>query len=271
MLWSLNTEVRETSGLLQHDAVEFILCSHEGGRLLVGAHQIELLPGRLVLVPPDTPYGILIAPGEIARLKIACCPPSDLPRFLSPKQVAAVSDICRLGITISDFPNDLAWLTTTINMIADGFGNENLLAEQVSWSAVALLLSLHAKGQISASDCMTHRYRRKMREVVSWVEAHLDEEITLDQAAKHFGMSRSLLTREFRLHTGRSIVDFRNILRLQKAASQLSNPLTTVVQVAIDSGFSNVSQFHRKFKEYFGLTPAAFRKKHLSFELSDQT
>lgn len=262
MLWSLTTELRETASLIQHDAVEFILCRHEGGRLLAGAHQIAFMPGRLILVPPDTPYGILIAPGETARLKTACCPPTDLPRFLSSKQVATVGDICQLGITISDFPDDLPWLTATINLITDGFGNESLLAEQVSWSAVSLLLSLHAKGQVSASDWVTHRYRRKMTDVVTWIEAHLDDDISLDQAAQQFGMSRSLLTREFRHHTGRSIVDFRNILRLQKAASQLSNPLATIAQVAIDAGFSNVSQFHRKFKEYFGLTPTAFRKKH---------
>jgi AraC family transcriptional activator of mar-sox-rob regulon len=273
MLWSLTTEVRETSELLQQDAVEFIVCCQEGGRLIADtgdAREIAFLPGRLVLIPPNTAYRIVIHMGDVARLKIACCPPSDLPRFLSPKQVALVCDVSKEGITVSDFPDHLSWLEATINMISDGFSNENLLAEQVSWSAVGLLLSLHVKGRTSSADNLIHRYRGRMQEVVSWIEDNLHEVITLDQAARLFGMSRSLLTREFRQHTGKSIVDFRNTLRLQKAASRLSNPTETVTGAAIDSGFSSVSQFHRKFKEHFGLTPTAFRKKRLNADSLDQ-
>ena len=41
------------------------------------------------------------------------------------------------------------------------------------------------------------------------------------------------------------------------------NPLRgyTVTRVALDSGFANLSHFHRQFKAIYGLTPAAFRRQ----------
>jgi AraC family transcriptional activator of mar-sox-rob regulon len=69
------------------------------------------------------------------------------------------------------------------------------------------------------------------------------------------------LTKEFRHYTGKSFVDYCNARRVQRAAMILVTRPESVTQVAFDSGFSNLSHFHRQFKAHFGLTPAAFRHK----------
>ncbi len=148
-----------------------------------------------------------------------------------------------------------------VEKIQIAIGGDDLRSEQLSWSAVNLLLALHAKAQRAAADHVGQRYSAKIHEVVAWVEDNLAEDLTIEQAAGQFGLSRSLLTREFRLYTGRSFVDYRNIRRVQKAAMALISRSGSVTQAALDSGFVNLSHFHRQFKAYFGLTPAAFRRR----------
>lgn len=261
MLWSLSTEINEDSPQHQHDLLEFALCRDWGGRLLTSNGEVEFRPTRTILIPPNAPHSFVIKPGEVGRLKIICLPPNDLPRFLSPMQVAMIDGLCRSGVSVADYAGQEFWFDQLSDLIVDGFGNEDQRTEQLSWSAATLLLAMHARAQHAAADHSAHRYSARMRDIVAWIESNLNDDVTIEQAASHFGLSRSLLTREFRFYTGKSFIDFRNVRRVQRAAMLLVSESTSVTQAALDSGFSNLSHFHRQFKSYFGLTPAAFRHK----------
>jgi len=261
MLWSLSAEITESSPRHQHEIFEFVLCRGSGGRLFTDNGEIEFRPSRTILVPPNTPHRFAFGEEETGRLKIVCAPPEDLPRFLSPTQAAVVDGLCAAGITVADHTGHELWLAQLSDMITDGFGNDDARAEQLNWGAANLLLALHAQTRHLAQDHSMYRHRGKIHEVVGWIEHNLRDDLTIDQAASEFGLSRSLLTKEFRLYTGRSFVDYCNVRRVQKAATILVTDSSSVTQAAIESGFSNLSHFHRQFKLYFGLTPAAFRRK----------
>ncbi len=261
MLWSLSAEIAESSPRHQHQLLEFALCREWGGRLITDDGEVEFRPTRSILIPPNAPHRFVFRSGEVGRLKIVCVPPDDLPQFLSPVHVAMVNGLCRTGVSVADYAGQEAWFDQISDLIVDGFGSDDLRSEQLSWSAVNLLLALHAKAQRAAADPAGPRYSSKIRDVVAWVENNLAQDLTIDQAAVQFGLSRSLLTREFRLYTGRSFVDYHNIRRVQKAAMALVSRSGSVTQAALDSGFVNLSHFHRQFKAYFGLTPAAFRRR----------
>ncbi|WP_213992146.1 AraC family transcriptional regulator [Sodalis sp. dw_96] len=261
MLWSLNAEIAESSPRHQHEIFEFVLCRGSGGRLFTDDGEIEFRSSRTILVPPNIPHRFSFGEGEIGRLKIVCAPPEDLPRYLSPTQVALVNGLGAAGVTMADHPDKELCLSQLSDMITDGFGNDDVRTEQLKWSAANLLLALHAQARHLAQDHSVYRHRGKIQDIVTWIENNLKEDLTIEQAASLFGLSRSLLTREFRLHTGRSFVDYCNVRRVQKAATLLVTEFGSVTQAALESGFSNLSHFHRQFKMYFGLTPAAFRRK----------
>jgi len=261
MIWSLSAEIAESSPRHQHEIFEFVLCRDSGGSLLTDNNEIEFRPSRTILVPPNIPHRFVFREREIGRLKILCAPPEDLPRFLSPTLAAIVDGLCAAGVTVADHPDQELWLSQLSNMITDGFGADDARAEQLHWSVANLLLAMHAQARHLSQDHPTYRHRGKLREIVTWIENNLKDDLTIDQAACLFGLSRSLLTKEFRLYTGRSFVDYCNARRVQKAATILVTEPGSVTQAALESGFSNLSYFHRQFKTYFGLTPAAFRRK----------
>jgi AraC family transcriptional activator of mar-sox-rob regulon len=261
MLWSLSAEIAESSPWHEHDIFEFALCQGQSGRFLTESGVIELRPARTVLVPPNTPHRFVLETGEVGRLKIVCVPPKDLPSFLSPIHIAMLDGLRGSGVSVADHPGQESWLGQLGNLITDGLAVEDVRDQQLHWSAISLLLALHVKERYAARDQPNFRHKAKIRDVVTWIEGNLEKDLTIQLATSVCGLSRSVLTKEFRHYTGKSFVDYCNARRVQRAAMILVTRPESVTQVAFDSGFSNLSHFHRQFKAHFGLTPAAFRHK----------
>ncbi|HVJ06671.1 MAG TPA: AraC family transcriptional regulator [Candidatus Saccharimonadales bacterium] len=261
MLWSLSAEIAESSSWHDHDIFEFALCLDHGGSLLTDDGEVDLRPARTILVPPGTHHRFVLDTSEIGRLKIICVPPKDLACFVSPFQISMLEGLCGMGVSVADHPGQELWLSQLSSLIVDGLGTDKEPSAQLNWSAMSLLLSLHAKERYVGKDHSSNRHRAKILDLLSWIENNLAEELSIQQATFRSGLSRSLLTREFRLYTGKSFVDYCNVRRVQKAATILVTRPHSVTQAALDSGFSNLSHFHRQFKAHFGLAPAAFRRK----------
>jgi AraC family transcriptional activator of mar-sox-rob regulon len=261
MLWSLSAEIAASSSWHDHDIFEFALCLDQGGRLLTDDGEIDLRPARTILIPPGAHHRFDLAADETSRLKIICVPPKDLPGFVSPLHIAMLDGLCGIGVSVADHPGQELWLGQLSNLIVDGLGTDDERSSQLNWSAMSLLLSLHAKERRAAKDHPINHHRGQIVDLISWIESNLGEDLSIQQASLQSGLSRSLLTREFRHYTGKSFVDYCNVRRVQKAATILVTRSDSVTQAALDSGFSNLSHFHRQFKAHFGLTPAAFRRK----------
>ncbi|MGI9551585.1 MAG: helix-turn-helix domain-containing protein, partial [Aurantibacter sp.] len=65
----------------------------------------------------------------------------------------------------------------------------------------------------------------------------------------------------------RNFLDFTNSFRIKEATSILKDDTKsdlTVLEIAYKTGFNSIGPFNRAFKATTGMTPTAFRKKHLS-------
>lgn len=85
---------------------------------------------------------------------------------------------------------------------------------------------------------------------------------TLEDAAQATGLSRRQFTELFRKITNQSWKEYLQKLRLSHARDLLAQTDKSVVAVAFESGFEDLSHFHRVFKQAFALSPLAYRKKH---------
>lgn len=260
MLWSLGAALDASTSLHAHAIYEFVICLGEGGRLTTEAAAFPLRAGRTALVPPGVPHRYDLASGERATLRVICINPRDLPTFASAATAAALAVASAAGVTIADHAGQSGVLGDLADLVGDKLGAVDSAEELTDWGVVGLLLAMHLRRRGSRTGAAA-RYCERIDEVIAWVEANLGEPITLDQAAGRFGMSRSLLTREFRRHTGNSFVDHCNGRRLHAAAQRLATCTDAVSDIAIGCGFSNLSHFYHLFKRRFGLTPAGFRHR----------
>ena len=94
---------------------------------------------------------------------------------------------------------------------------------------------------------------------VWFIEAHLPEELSLDDVAEAAGVSRFHLSRAFGWATGWSVMRYMRARRLTEAARTLSGGAANILAVALDAGYGSHEAFTRAFRDQFGLTPEAVR------------
>lgn len=82
-------------------------------------------------------------------------------------------------------------------------------------------------------------------------------EVGIDEMAQRAGMSRRTFTRQFRVHTGISYIEWRQQACLLSAVVQLGKG-QSVTQVAMMLGYSNSSAFTTAFKHLLGEVPSRY-------------
>jgi len=95
--------------------------------------------------------------------------------------------------------------------------------------------------------------------VAEYTRAHLAGVITLDGLAGAVSLSPYHFARSFRATTGMTPHAFVTEHRLMVARDRLLRGDTSVTEIALSVGFSNISHFRRLFRRRYGLTPAGLR------------
>jgi AraC-like DNA-binding protein len=85
--------------------------------------------------------------------------------------------------------------------------------------------------------------------------------LSLEDFARLCGRSLSTFKRDFRAVFQTSPGKWLLQKRLDYAAAMLGNVTLQITQIALESGFEDVSHFTRSFKRKFGVSPSGFRKR----------
>ena len=88
---------------------------------------------------------------------------------------------------------------------------------------------------------------------------HYTDRVPLAEAARVAHLSIPAFSRFFKVRTGRTLVAYLNELRVGRACRALIETDRPVSDIAFDSGFNNLSNFNRRFRDAKGLSPRAFR------------
>jgi AraC-like DNA-binding protein/mannose-6-phosphate isomerase-like protein (cupin superfamily) len=93
--------------------------------------------------------------------------------------------------------------------------------------------------------------------IIEYINNHIEEEITLDEIAEQFYLSKYHLSREFKKHTGTTIHRYMVQKKLIEAKELILKeyPINNVYR---QCGFGDYSNFFRAFKNEYGVTPKQF-------------
>jgi AraC family transcriptional regulator len=92
------------------------------------------------------------------------------------------------------------------------------------------------------------------------IDRHSDAPLTLEALATEAGLSPYHFLRTFERLTGVTPHQYVRRVRLREAANRLVAETGTVLEIALDCGFGDVSNFNRAFRTEFGRSPLAFRR-----------
>ncbi len=100
-----------------------------------------------------------------------------------------------------------------------------------------------------------------VRQVLDYMELHYSQEISLEQLENKFFVSRHKITQQFTKLVGYPPYRYLLNLRLQNAQRLLKNG-ENPQQVATHCGFSDYSNFYRRFKTSYGCSPREFSQQY---------
>ena len=99
------------------------------------------------------------------------------------------------------------------------------------------------------------------KEMISYIQQNFTREISLKEFGNQFHLSEKYISRYFKEHFHITLSQYINHLRLEHARQLLQETTLPITEVAMQSGYENVSYFIRSFKKMYGMSPLKYRKR----------
>lgn len=101
-----------------------------------------------------------------------------------------------------------------------------------------------------------------IHEIALFLEQHASEDITLQDVASRFYLSREYISRKFKQEMGKNVSDYIAGIRMKRAKELLGNASLKIAQIAEQVGFQDEKYFSKVFKKWTDCTPNDYRKHH---------
>ena len=148
---------------------------------------------------------------------------------------------------------------------------QQMLFETGLGRAALMLRLLDILAQSSSYEILSSPYFRsiensnesnKINKVFEYIFQNFREEIALQDVADLVPLSPAAFCRFFKAKTNRTLIDFVKEVRIANAAKLLLEGNHNVTEACYRSGYNNLSNFNKHFKEIKGLSPRDFVKQY---------
>ncbi|TAE22707.1 MAG: AraC family transcriptional regulator [Cytophagales bacterium] len=253
-----------------HPEYELVLITKSYGQRIVGNHVGDFTEGDLVLIGPNLPHVYRNAPEYLepnSTLLAESIVVHFLPDFLGVNfwnsiEMAPVRTILHrsaVGLQITGAVRER--VVAVLVALSSVKGMRRLLAlldllmqlAEAPESELVPLSTEPIEGSNPGED-------EKLNRVLTYIAQHYQQPITLTELADLLSMSIPSVCRFFKKRTRKSIVQFTNEVRVSHACRLLLDSSRGIAQVAYESGFNNISNFNRQFREIKSMSPQGFRK-----------
>lgn len=204
-------------------------------------------PGTLVLLPAGVAHHYRAdtdQPWSLYWVHFAGGAAGD---FLAPLLAGQGAAACQVGLGL------VPAFQTLLALTKEGFLLPPLL------HAANTLRALLTHAALLAPRHQSRRGRFDVWAVQAYMQAHLDEPLTLDQLAEAFGFERFHFAKTYRRLTGRAPLTHFLHLKMERAARLLDGGELRVSEIAGVLGYEDAHYFSRQFRRLMGVAPSEYR------------
>ena len=191
-------------------------------------HKTSLSAGQLFFIPKNLPYKATYLEDN-SKIKMICF---DSPDDFSFKNKTVLKKSAEISEEFSDS------------------SQEKMQSYYYLCSVVYKLLYLISKEVVT----IPKRFE-DLLPAIKELETGFSENRKASYYAALSNMSESNFRRLFKEYTGKSLIEYRNTIRLAAVNKMLMSGECTVSEAAISAGFNNYSFFYESYKKHFGHTP----------------
>ncbi|MBO0993733.1 response regulator transcription factor [Bacillus sp. SD088] len=176
-------------------------------------------------------------------------------------------------MTENDFKATLGNIIFNITIVLEGLKFDINKMQQDQYQYFALLNEAHdvehAISYFSSfleevhhllASQMNENNQSNMPQLLSYIDQHYTEPISLSDLADHFHFNPSYLSTYFSQHHGIGFNEYLNQIRIDKAKAYLENKNVSIAEISGFVGYSDHSYFCKVFKKMTGMSPSKYRK-----------
>ncbi|MBU2699318.1 AraC-like DNA-binding protein/mannose-6-phosphate isomerase-like protein (cupin superfamily) [Sporomusaceae bacterium BoRhaA] len=136
------------------------------------------------------------------------------------------------------------------------FGSD--IIERVAFMELMLMInSLFINNNFSEIDDSNFQYHQQVSKILSYIDQHITDPLTVEHLAEQFYISTSYICRIFKATTGTTINKYINARRITIAKSLLMTDLS-ISEVCEKCGFNDYSNFLKAFNKAVGISPKKY-------------
>ena len=136
------------------------------------------------------------------------------------------------------------------------------------YQLLVLLLRNHVQLVLTSKEYDARmRNLSRLNGVLEYIENNFNDKITLDQLCSMANISRFYFCRVFKSITEKSLGEYLNQLRINKAEALLKDSDVNITEAAMLCGFDDINYFSRMFKKYKKKSPSSVLRKRCKSEL----
>ena len=248
-----------------HEETELIVIQKGSGIVHVDFQQYKVSAGSMIVVLPGHLHSIAEIPGEkmeyeniLFRIEMLFSKSDDLcsSAFLTP----LLNGTLPVNVHIHPGLSCYEEFSSVIRHM-DGLCEQRPTGYQLSlkgslFQLFFLLTSNRQSHMLTASE---EKILQKLKFIIQYVQEHYNEPITIAQMAQLCHYSPSHFMKFFKEHMKTSFIHYLNDYRLTMAHRMLPASQESILTIAEQCGFDNLSYFNRLFKRKYGVTPKQLR------------
>ena len=254
----------QTEGYMPHHhaAIE-IISTVEGDYTVSCNNQVyHLHQGDLLIIPPHMVHRLMGSPSGARFITLFDVSPiSDFVDF----KVISARFVRPVYISAAKEPVLHHQMTEGLVRSAELYFAHETMWEMMIYAEILKLYGFIGKAYLSNPDNFSskdhphiQRNYDKFDNLLSYLEEHVADRITLDDAAEYAGYSKFHFSRLFKEYTGITYYEHIQNIRIRTAQELLATE-TSITEIAYRTGFHDLTSFSRAFRNATGMTPTKYR------------
>ena len=242
-----------------HSAVEILLTLEGMVTYTIEDKIYQVRKGEVLIIPQDTPHSLTMGEGSSRYLYL-----------FEPDAIMTMRDIKSMAMYFNkpfhlrDGSDAHVRIRELLLRAKDLYEKRELMWNTACYSCILRVYATLGQRYLSGirprtADNMRNMDSEVINAVMTFINNHYREELSLEDVAGFAGFSRYYFSRSFKKQTGYSFKDYLCQKRLQVAMDLLIRTNRSMRDVAIESGFGSVATFNRVFREKKGCTPTQYR------------
>ncbi|WP_343059876.1 AraC family transcriptional regulator [Saccharibacillus deserti] len=227
-----------------------------------------LKKGELILLDAGVPHRLIVGEGTVCRMlnvEFSWAPisPGDesAPSIgMLAREEPALAELLQMPFDSLVLPDPEEVLHTLKSLVLEldrQQGGQNVMV-RLLFAELLLRLARLRREQLHSSRQHAQHY---VRAAIEYLHQNYDRGIQVKEIAAAVNLHPGYLHRLFKQHTGRTLTDYLNNLRMDKAKMLLAGSLIPVADIADYVGIASRQYFHLLFRKYSGCTPTEYRER----------